>query len=63
MGRIFMQASYRLGSDPVQKCVEFIARKKESSEGCNLVGRAQNAAARREKVPASKIKITGCASD
>ena len=63
MERIHVQASYTVGSDATVKRVDFIARVKDSSEGYKLSERAQKAAARREGVPASQIKVTGCMSN
>lgn len=63
MERVMVRASYKVGSDSAEKRVEFVARVKDSSEGYNLAERARKAAARRENVPASQIKITGCMGD
>jgi hypothetical protein len=63
MERIHVQASYTVGSDSTVKRVDFVARVKDSSDGYRLPERAQKAAARREGVPASQIKVTGCISN
>jgi hypothetical protein len=63
MERLHVQASYTVGSNETLKRVDFVARIKDSSEGYKLPERAQRAAARREGVPATQIKITGCMSN
>lgn len=54
-------ASYtaiKAGSEVSGK-VEFVARVRDSSKGYNLEGRARSAVARRLKIPASSVRITG----
>lgn len=62
--RLAVRASYIASKDGSEMGgnVEFVARIRDSSKGYGLEDRARKAVARRLKVPASNIRITGVMS-